>query len=255
MSELEQVLHSLRGELEFPPTPDVRNRVLARLVERRRAGARVRLVVAMAVVAVALSSATALIAAPSLREAVLETFHLGGGVTVERVRTLPPLSGAQRLRPGREVSLEVAERSVPFEVVVPEALGPPDAVYISMVLRGGEVNLVYAERPRVRPLGDSRVAVLLSEFGTAGGRELVVKLVDEAREVQRLQVEGDEALWIEGPHLFFYRPSAPGSRAIVPSARLAGNVLVVQRDDSYVRIETALPQAEAIRIASSLTTP
>jgi hypothetical protein len=181
---------------------------------------------------------------------VLEVFRLGSGVTVERVETLPPIAGTTSLRPGRPVTLEEAARLVEFEVVIPKALGPPDAVYFSSVVVGGEVNLVYRPRPGVPGAAETGVGVLVNEFASERfGGDLVNKLVDEAGTVERLRV-GADALWVTGPHnSIFGDPSDLRSGRAV---RLAANVLVVERDDAYVRIESRLSRDESVRIAESL---
>ena len=69
--------------------------------------------------------------------------------------------------------------------------------------------------------------------------------------VERLTVDGGEAIWIEGvPHFFFYRD--PAGRVIETELRLAQNVLLVERGDVLVRLEGAFSRERAIRIARSL---
>src|SRR5438552_9721237 len=80
MAELDR-LRSLGGELAWPPTPDVASRLV--LAPRRR---RLRpLVAGIALAAVALAIAFAV---PPARSALLRFFGFGG-VTIERVHTLP----------------------------------------------------------------------------------------------------------------------------------------------------------------------
>ena len=81
MSELERDLRSLAAEIAWPPTPRLTPQLAPQLARRRR-GALVALVVAALALGVAF-------VVPGARSAILRFFHLGG-VTVERVVTLPP---------------------------------------------------------------------------------------------------------------------------------------------------------------------
>ena len=83
MSELERKLTALGAELEWPETPAFSLRLEA--APARRSRWRRPLVVAIALVVVAIGIAFAV---PPARSAILDFLHLGG-VTVERVSTLP----------------------------------------------------------------------------------------------------------------------------------------------------------------------
>src|SRR6478735_4882296 len=114
MSELEQKLTALGAEIDWPETPSFSLRVEA----APAGGSRWRrpLVAAIALVVVAIGIAFAV---PPARSAILDFFHLGG-VTVERVSTLPeteerPL-GAEL---GRRVSYEEAAGILGRPVLLP----------------------------------------------------------------------------------------------------------------------------------------
>ena len=83
MTELERALVQLGRELDIPAEPDLRSRVRERIERRPRY--RRALVPALALL-VALGIAMAV---PDARSAILRFFHIGG-VTIERVETLPP---------------------------------------------------------------------------------------------------------------------------------------------------------------------
>ncbi len=249
MTELDAVLREVARELAVPPAPRFAEPVLARIESRRRARSRRLRLLALAAAVFVLAAGTVLAAVPAARDAVLEVFRLGGGVTVERVEELPRIPGVSTIRPGRRVTLAEAARLVPFDVVVPRALGPPDAVYVSNVVMGGEVNLVYRPRPGLPAAPETGVGVLVNEFSAEGiGRNLVTKLVGEAATVERFRIGDHYALWITGPHTFFFRRGS----SIGGGLRLAANVLVVQRGGMYVRIESRLSRDEAVRVAESL---
>jgi hypothetical protein len=61
------------------------------------------------------------------------------------------------------------------------------------------------------------------------------------------------AAWVEGLHVFFYKPSADYTFHIGHS-RLAANALVVQRGAVMVRLEGEFDKATALAIARSLRT-
>src|SRR5688572_28214703 len=131
MTELELQLRELGGSLAFPTTPDLTRSDRLRLAERRRPwwrapSRRQTLAIALAVLAV---SATAVMAVPSARTAILRFFHIGA-VTVERVETLPPAEE----RPltaglGRAVAADEAARLSGFRMLLPFD-EPPARIYV-----------------------------------------------------------------------------------------------------------------------------
>ncbi len=251
MSELEQALFRLGSELEFPETPDVAGAVRRRLagVPRPRPLGRT-LAVALAVVVVLLGAA---LAVPPARSAILEWLGLRGA-TVEKVETLPGVPGRSpaSLELGRPVPVEDGRPGVDFPaLLVPSALGAPDAAYYSSVVPGGKVSLVYEPRddlPRSRFTG---VGLLVTEFSGRASPEFLSKLVDQGVSVERIEVEGRPGLWIEGgPHALFFR--GPGGRILEDAARLAGNTLLLQHGSLLVRLEGELSRERALEIAASL---
>ena len=248
MTELERALVRLGDELAFPATPDVSARVLARIAEPapRRRHRRAR-VVALAALGVAIAAA---LAVPQARTAILDLFGLRGA-TVERVETLP------RVPPASEQALDLGEPlpdagtnvELP-EVLVPAALGPPDATYMDREQYGLRLTLVYGPREGVPESPYTGVGVLISEFAGEGAVRFVEKMVDAGSTVDVLQVGPYPALWIEGgPHTVLFDGE---DRVFEDHGRLAGNTLLVERDDVLVRIEGELTRERAIEIAESL---
>lgn len=250
MSDLRRELELLVAEVEFPPTPPLASATRARLSRERRrpllVSAPRRRAFALAALVVLLMAGTVFAAVPGVRHAVLELFHLRGA-TVKRVTTLPraPLHD---LELGRRTSLGQARAAVPFRVVVPARYGAPDAAYLH---GAGEVSLAYAARgglPRgeLLPLG-----LLVSEFRGSRDPDYVGKIAGAATAVRRLTVGGRRAVWIAGaPHYFFYR--APDGAQRYETLRLAGNVLLLERDGVLVRLEGSFGLREARAIAASL---
>ena len=71
--------------------------------------------------------------------------------------------------------------------------------------------------------------------------------------IERFRLHGQFAAWVEGLHVFFYKPSADYTFHIGRS-RLAANALVLQRGDVMIRLEGKLDKATALAIARSLRT-
>ena len=239
MAELERELLALGRELEYPPTPELAPAVRRRLAEARAPRAwwekRRALVLALAVLAVALAG---VLAVPQARTAVLEWLGLRG-VTVKRVETLPP-ARATDLDLGELVSLERARRFVPYRIRLPETDGgEPDRVYLNVRVAGGQVGVV---------LRNDGKRVLFAQFR---GTHVAEKLVAPETTVEPVRVDGARGVWISGrPHAFLYRE--PGGEVVADEFRLAGNVLLWERDGITYRLESALDHDQAVPIAASL---
>jgi hypothetical protein len=230
MSELELQLVELGGSLELPAEPDVTARVLERL-ERRRPFPWRPLAVALAVVVVAVGIAFAV---PPARSAILRFFHLGGA-SVVRVETLPPaVERSQADGLGDPLSRDAAERRVGFKLVLPSAAR---RVYVF-----GDSLASVVVRAYGRP-------VLLSEFPARG--QFLEKLVAGRTDVERLQVDGKPALWIEGaPHVLQYFDRRRGFRE--EPILIRGNVLLWVRGPLTLRLEGKLTRAQALELANHL---
>lgn len=243
MTELERALVRLGEELAFPAAPDVSERVLARLAEPPPRRRRRALVLALAVLAVAIGAAMAV---PQARTAILEFFRLRGA-TVERVETLPavPLRTAEALRLGREATPAELEGAL-----VPALLGEPDATYVSEEPYGVRLTLVYEPGEGVPESPYTGVGILIGEFVGEGAVRFVEKMVGGGTDVEVLHVGPYPALWIEGgPHAVLFDGE---TRVFEDRGRLAGNTLLVERNDVLVRIEGELSRERAVEIAESL---
>ena len=256
MTELERLLTAAGREVEFPATPDLAARVAQRLPERphRRVtrparGWRLALVSAVLLL---LAAGTVFAAVPGVRDSVLDLFGLRGA-TIERTATIPPAPerpGAG-LRLGRRTTLGSARRALPFDVVVPRRLGPPDRVYLRPGAAGGFVSLAYRQRPRLPEARETGLGLLISEFRGRADPDYLGKVVSFGTTVRRFRLDGAPARWLAGaPHDFFYR--GPSGRPRRRSLRLAANVLLLEREGVLVRLEGGFHRAEAVSIARSL---
>jgi hypothetical protein len=245
MSDLELALVQLGRELDVPPTPDFSARVRVRLEQapasRTWLSRRRTLVLALAILAVAIG---AVLAVPGTRAAILEFFHLRG-VTIQRVEELPtvPLQrDFNELFLGDRVTLAEARERADFEVVVPEALGEPDAVFFQDNPPGGMVSLVYGTPDEPRAL-----------FTQFRGRvdEVIYKKVAAGTQIAALQIEGRPGFFLSGePHEFSYFDRTGEYRQEI--VRLAGNTLLWERGPLTLRLEADIDREEAVEIARSV---
>lgn len=209
---LEHELSSL--PIEFPPEPDVSGRVLARLQPRARRRWLVPVLVALAVLG-------ALFAIPQTRAAILRALHIGG-VEVRGVETLPSARPGP-LPLGRRVSLDEARDAVGIELAVPDEY---DAVYLS------EPYVTFVLAPHE----------WLLEWGE-GGFPIIKKLVRPDTRIQQVSLgDGTTAFWIKGRHVV--------ERG--PERRLAGSVLIWEREGITYRLEGIPSRKRAVEIASDL---
>jgi hypothetical protein len=234
VSSLEQRLHELGRELAFPPEPDLAPRVRKRARGRPfpwRAAA-----IAFAVVVAAVAVAFAV---PPARSAILRWFHLGGA-SVELVDTLPkaaerPLVGGL----GRPVPLAEAEDRVGFDLLLPPLDRKPERAYVI----GDSVATVL--------LRSHDRTVLLSEFPSVGGEEVLKKLAVNATVIDPVEVRGKPGLWLEGvPHVLTWMDRETGyqERPIL----IRGNVLLWVRGDLTLRLEGRLTRRQALELARNI---
>ena len=187
MTELERALVALGRELDLPPAPDLRSRVRERIEPRPRY--RRALVLALALLA-ALGIA---LAVPPARSAILRFFHIGG-VTIERVETLPT-AGVRSLVAGLgpALPLQDAERSSG----------------VTLVLNGPKPRRFYAQPGLIATLLDFRgKRVLLAELQ---GDETGVskKFVGPETRVEAAPI-GSFGLWLEGGKHVLIWEAEPG---------------------------------------------
>jgi len=212
--DLERELRAL--PIEWPPAPQLRP-VLAR--RRRRWPF---------VAAIALAAVAAAFAVPQSRGAILRFFHIGAE-TIQFVDTLPPAQqGSLDAGLGSPTTLARAR------VLVPTLLLPPLGSPLSLHVSGAVVSTVFLHGGK---------PVLLSELG--GDGSFLKKLVGGQTDTNWVRVRGAYGLWLAGkPHIFFF-PREP--------ARLAGNTLIWQGNDTTYRLEApGLAKQDALDLARFL---
>ena len=261
MVDLQRDLADLGDAIDWPDD-DVSSRVAQRLraeatvvpiATSRRRGWRVA-------VGVAAAAVVTTVAVPASRAA------LGGwlGVRGDRVEvsattvptivpTTPQDGGRSELELGPEVALADVRGLVGFTMPVPREPGfeHPDEVHVGYPPASGEAILVYRARAGLPPVGPSGLGMLISAFRADLEGGYFEKVATPGVQVEQVTVQGGVGYWLEGaPHQFLYR-DATGE--IVPhTMRLAGNVLFWETNGITVRIESALPRDEVIRVADAM---
>jgi hypothetical protein len=235
----------------YPPTPDLALAVRECLAptprvptaRRRQLGWAALLLLALLI---------GLMAVPGVRAAVLRALRLGA-VEIILEPTATATQAAQTPTPGPptpttlvsvldlagETTLEQAQAQVGFPIrlpAYPPDLGAPDGVYVQD-LGGPVVVLVWLD-----PTRPDRVRLSLQQLGRGA---LVWKLEPEA--LQETHVNGQRAIWTDGPYMLETRRGDLESRRIVE-----GHVLVWTDGEMTYRLETDLSLDEAVKIAESL---
>jgi hypothetical protein len=219
------VEHDLRllAEDVFPPEPDLREAVLARIEPRPQRQPRRPLLLLAAVLAAA---ALAALAVPQARSA-LERWLGIGSARIERTETLPHATGGP-LVSGQRTSAKAAESWIRHRLLYPHALGEPTELRVDWGL--SVVALRWAE-PGVRLLE------------LESGRIYLQKLVGGNTSVERVTVNGRPGYWIGGRHVAFFDLQQP---------RWVGPALLWEQDGLTLRLDGPRTQAGALRIARTI---
>jgi hypothetical protein len=96
------------------------------------------------------------------------------------------------------------------------------------------------------------VRLLVTQFpGRIGDPALLKKLAGQGTVVDRFEVDGDAAVWLEGgPHAVLF--VAPDGTIRDDQGWLAGNTLLVDRDGVTVRVEGELEREDAVDLVRAL---
>jgi hypothetical protein len=238
---LDALLREVAAEAAFPPTPDLRGPVLARLARPERRGwmlapwPRALVLAIISMLALAGTVAALALLLPGLRLTFVPSLPTA---------SLPDGPLAARLALGEPVDPETVD------VGVPKLLGPPDAAF---TMGDGEVlTLVYAAGEELPQLGDSSIGFLIQVIDGEVDETRVEKLVVEVgARVVAVTVNDDRGFWITGPpHLIRYTASTGEERS--EATRLVGDTLVWQHGDVLYRIESSFDLRETLRIAESI---
>lgn len=253
--QLGAMLGHLGDELEWPRTPDlapaVGNTIRDHLATPSLAAPRLSLPsrrrALLLIVAALLAIAGVAIAA----RVVIELGAIAVRVTPGRPPALPT-DVVTTPGPGREVTFSQARAIVGFAPALPGALGRPDRIWVDgaeIVSEPGVANRVLtAWGPSIGlpEIPETRAGAILMQF--EGDAEVAAKqLYAETNVFGVTRVDGRDAFWTSGKHELVLVVGDESKRFLV-----TGNVLIWQDAGFTFRLETKLPQAQAIEIAETV---
>lgn len=206
---------------------------------------------------VILVAATLLLTAAAVAAALVVRI---GAETVTVVPGPPPtlappvLSGEVMGRPAP--SLAWAGAAAGFDVVLPARLGDPAGLWTGPTPPGmfgsapvTRVVLAWSPTPALPAVRGLPWGAVLMEF--RGDANLAAKTIFEAGGggMRPVTVDGSEGLWVTGDHAITLA-AADGGEPV--ELRVTGNVLLWQRGDLTLRLETSLGLPAALETAASI---
>lgn len=280
---LERQLRELAPHLGFASTPDLATAVGTRLRERPEPVRRrtsgwlawpVRVAVAPIAAAVTLVLALVLVLSPGARSAVADVLRGVPGIRVlvdERSAPSPGVpsdpgvpsapvtptvsvapDASTRLVPGKRITLKAALDRTVMPLRIPRELGNPDEVYLDNSVRGGMLSAVWYADDRLPPTNQPGIGAVLTQFAPRIGSPYFLKHIESSGQFTVVSVNGGDAGWVEGGHRLEIRVPGRGDDDVLVANRLAANTLMWVDQDVTLRLETALPLADATRIAESV---
>lgn len=239
-SSFEKQIKEWAAAFEYPPTPDIAGKIRPLLAPPAKKvvqpGRR------LAWVLVLLLLAATLLAVPSVRAALVQILRAGGitifvgeEAAVDEDETLPPLD-AQLPDFTEPITLEEALDRFP-NLALPQALPLPDDVLLHSE-RSWDSAVIFLWRDEADP---ERIALSLYRINAP---QYAAK---GAEQIEQTKVNGNQAFWINGPHIFFLQNNTLEEWLFVE-----GSVLLWWDGAVTYRLEGAGSLAEALRIAESL---
>lgn len=149
-------------------------------------------------------------------------------------------------------SLSASASVAGFEAVIPDRLGPPAGIWTGAAVPDGSddsarIVLAWRPTPALPQVGGLPWGAVLIEF--RGNAEFAGKTIfEEGGQIRTVTVDGRDGLWITGTHSITLAPAGGGEPV---SLRVTGNVLLWQRGDLTMRLETALGLPAALEVARS----
>jgi hypothetical protein len=246
VADLELRLADLAAHVEFPPTPDVADSVVARLGEREQRRFPPARALAFAAAAAVAAVGALFVASPDARSTVADWFGVGG-VRIVRADDLPEVTVRRPPLYGRPVTLAEAERLTPYRILLPDGDERPDHVFLREPPPGGIVTLVWGSRFRPR--------LAISQWVGETLEPVYLKVLPRGTREQFVAVDGGAGVWLdEAPHVVYTHGTDGGE--YVDNVYLAGNTLIWQQGRGLrarsFRLEADVGLDEALRIAESL---
>lgn len=227
----EEMLQRAAQKMDYPPAP------LLNFPVQSPANYSWMLRIAAALLLVGFILAS-LLAIPSVRAAIIEIFKVGGvEIWVGETTSVPNATLSRLLDLAGKTTLEKAQAQVNFPLLVPPEMGLPDDVFVQD-WDGQMVIMVWHD--------DTQVEMALYQFDEGIG------IYKEADKAIFTEVKGDFAIWIEKPHILWFRENN-----IIRQQEIyfiEGRVLVWDENGITYRLESALSMEQAIQVAESLGT-
>jgi hypothetical protein len=242
---LERLLRDVSDRLDVPTVPAMAPAVARRLRDDRvRPLQRPR----RRTVALAVAAVVAVAGAASATSLLLQ------GVDIRRVPTpRAPVSpeGPPDLDLGRRATMAEAGERLGFPVPVPQIPGPPEEVFVGREPPGGRITLAYAPGPDVPRDPVTGKGMLITMFRGETDRDFIAKELGPETSLRHVSVRGAPGFWIEGqPHTLYYLDER--GQVFPDTVRLAGNVLLWQRGELTLRLESRLSLGDALTVAESM---
>ncbi|MGH7482609.1 MAG: hypothetical protein ACRELV_10675 [Longimicrobiales bacterium] len=246
-SDLGRALAGL--EVAWPDTPDLGAGVMARARAQQPRVVRLPLSRTKRTLLIAAAIVMLLAGAAVAARIVID---LGAVVVEVTPRPSSGLPSPTTAPFGTPLSVGEAERLLGEDLPLPPDLGRPDRVWADEVVTDdGEVVRITAAwepAPGLPAIEGSRFGAVLMRF--EGDTDQAFKDVYESTgTVEPAFVDGREAVWTTGPHVLRLLTSDG-----VVDVRVVGNVLLWTDGRHTMRLETAVPKADAVRIATSVGT-
>jgi hypothetical protein len=266
-------LKGIASRFRYPPTPDVAGKVMKRLETGSRSRAKMRS--AWVVTSLLVLLLVVLFAVPGVRAEIIRFFQVGVvrilpatptqpvevplpqvPTTATLMATLPTTAtpqstttplGSQYEPPysvsmaglAGETTLADAQSNLPFKIRLPEYpadLGAPNRVFLQE--DGQMVILVWTD-----PNDPQKALLSLYEIGPGG----VIIQKFEPRVIQETQVNGQYAVWVQGPYMLQLTNGMYDFRRLVQ-----GNTLIWEEDKITYRLESNRTLEDTLKIAESL---
>lgn len=237
-------------DVEWATTPELAPGVMARVSSERQPRV-VRLPLSRPKRIVLIAAATVLLLAGAAVAAKI-IIDLGA-VVLEVTPSRPGLLPTPSIAPtGDPITLREAGILLGKDVVLPPRLGEPDRVWADEVFTESgkvpRVTVAWQARPGLPEISGTRYGAVLVVF--EGDANQASKEIYEDTGVLKFEtVDGVEFYWTRGTHLLQLLTSEG-----VVYVRVEGNVLLWRDGSHTMRLETALPKADALRIAASTGT-
>ncbi len=238
-------------DVDWAATPDLPRQVMARVSsDRLPRVVRLPLSRSKRILLIAAASVLLLAGAAVAAKIVIDL----GAVVVQVTPSRPGILPTPSIVPtGERITLREAGILLGQDVALPARLGRPDRVWADTVFTAsGEVSrvtLAWRARPRLPEISGARYGAVLVVF-EGDANQASKELFEDTGVLQFETVDGVDYYWTKGTHLL---QLLTGDGVVY--VRVDGNVLLWADGPRTMRLETALPKAEALRIATSKGTP